>query len=366
MIKNYQVKLLSNLAALDAIKEAWQELYETVPENTGFYSSYAYLRPYLEFHQPSNWTVVAIYNDDSTHLVGIFPLSFFTIQDNGISYNACKPLATAYAGYFDFAVFSRVRRQVLGVLLNTVLRDHFKCDVAFLGPLHESSPLAPVLMQDLDAQTLKMISNNDALSQIDTRGQSLDAYFSRKKSLTLRDAHYQERRLRRHGEVRICLSERGQDVGPVVLELCRRNEENFPDVNYYRQHPQWKEYMALTATELTPQGRVEIGTLRFNERVIASTLSFVHPGRRYFYLTAYDPEFARYSPSKILLGKMVENAFVEKSVFCFGAGSYPYKEDWSQSIGDLRYPIIFFNPPARQALDDKVTLDKLARFLRHH
>lgn len=366
MVKNYQVKLVSTLAALDAIKEDWRALCDTLPENTGFFSSYSYLRPYLEFHQPAEWTVVAVYDDEQTRLLGVFPVSMFTIQNGAETYRACKPLATAYATYFDFAVQSSDRRQVLSVLLQKVLRDHFKCDVVFLGPLHESSPLTTVLLQDLDTQTLKLVCNNDSLCQIETRGQSFDTYFSRKKSLTLPDARYHERRLRKRGELKFRLAELGAEQKEVILELCGRNEKHFSEVNYYRQHADWKNYMVSLAAQLTPQGLAEVSTVRFNGKVIASSLNFLHPGRRYFYLAAYDPEFSRYSPSKILMAHLIQASFDEKSVFCFGAGYYAYKADWGQSLGDLRYPIIFFNPQARQALDDKVTLDKLARFLRHH
>jgi len=94
--------------------------------------------------------------------------------------------------------------------------------------------------------------------------------------------------------------------------------------------------------------------LRFNEQIIASGLSFWHKGRRYYYLTHFDPAYARYSPGKILLYRLIEQTFAERGVFCFGAGTYSYKEDWAQSAGELKAAFIFLNPQARQALDGVV------------
>jgi CelD/BcsL family acetyltransferase involved in cellulose biosynthesis len=362
---SYHVELLTTLVALDSIKAEWQEFCATLPENTGFFSSYAFLRPYLEFHQPPGWVVAAIYNADKSSLLGVFPLSMFNIENEDVIYRACKPLATPYAGYFDFAVLSHERRQVLAAL-QQLLRDHYQRDLVLLGPLHDASPLATVLMQDLDAVQLKVIGNPQILSQIETRGQSFEAYCARKKSLTLPNARYQERRLRRMGAVEICLAEQGPAIEDVVLQLCQRNEEHFSDINYYRQHPEWKRYMTQTAVQLAQQQLASVSTLRLDGEVIASAMCFHQPGRDYFYLTAYDPEYARYSPSKVLLAHMIERAFNEKNIFCFGAGSYPYKLDWSQSVGDLRTMVIFFNPAARAALDDQLTLKHLVRFIRHH
>lgn len=362
---SYHVDVLTTLESLDRIKDEWRELCAQLPENTGFFCSYPYLRPYLAFHRPARWAVVAVYTGDKSELLGIFPLSIFNIDIDGTLYQACKPLSTAYAAYFDFAVLSQQRRQVLNTL-TTVLREYLKSDVAMLGPLHEASPLCTVLLQDLAPEQLKIIGNPGTLSQIETRGQSFEDYFRRKKSLTLPAARYEERRLRRLGKVDIRVADHGEDLEAVVLELCGRNEDQFTEINYYRQHPEWKNYLALLARELVPQGLAEVSTLRFNDHVIASSLCFLQPGRRSLYLTAYDPGFARHSPSKILLAHMIKRSFEEKSIFCFGAGDYAYKRDWSQSLGENRIPVIYFNDQARQALDKHLVQAKLSRYLRHH
>ena len=363
---SYHAELLTTLDALDAIKEQWQALYASLPESTGFFSSYPYLRVYLDFHQPPGWVVVAVYDGDNNKLRGIFPITIFNIQDGNTVYRACKPLGTPYSPYFDFAVQSHFRRDVLAVFLRDVLRNHYQCDLALLGPLHDSSPLLLVLLEDLDAQTLKMVRNPDSLSQIDTRGQTLEGYFRQRKSLTRPNARYQERRLRKEGTVAICIPDHGEDLKELVMQLCRRNETRFSEGNYYSHHADWHAYMTVLATQLAPQGLAEVATLRLNSQVIASTLSFLHPGRRYFYLMAYDPAFAAFSPSKILMSHLIEHSFAEKSVFCFGVALYPYKLDWCQSVGDVRTPVVFFNPRARQALDDKLVAGKLGAFIAHH
>lgn len=360
---SYHVEVVSTLDALDALQECWQALYAAVPENTGFFASYQYLRVYLNFHRPVGWVVVAVFNTNKDQLLGVFPLSIFNIQDGSTVYRACKPLGGAYAPYFDFAVQSHFRRDVLSILLYDVLRGHFKCDLAFLGPLHDSSPLCLALLEDINSQELKIVRNPNSLSQIETRGQYFEDYFRQRKSLTLPNARYQERRLRKMGTVEIRLADHGEDFTERVVELCQRNEAQFAETNYYRHHANWHAYMAQLVTHLAPQGLAEFSTLRLNDQVIASALSFIHPGRHYFYLTAYDPVFANHSPSKILMSRLIERTFAEKRVFCFGAALYPYKLDWLQSVGDIRTPIVFFSPESRRALDERLVAGKLSAFL---
>lgn len=66
----YHVDLINSLEALDTLRDPWQALYDAVPENTGFFSSYPYLRIYLAFHRPPGWTVVAVYDGNPGQLLG--------------------------------------------------------------------------------------------------------------------------------------------------------------------------------------------------------------------------------------------------------------------------------------------------------
>lgn len=362
---SYHVELPSTLADFDALKDDWQALCATLPENTGAFTSYPYLRSYLQFHQPARWTVVAIYNGDKSRLLGVFPLSLFNIEHEGVHYLACKPMATPYAAYHEFAVRSHERRQVMQVL-QQILSSHLKCDVALLGPLHEASPLCGILQPDGVTQQLKVLINPGSLSQIETRGQTFDGYFGDKKSLTLPDARYQERRLRKNGALEIRIADHGGDLEAVILELCRRNDEHFPDKNYNRHHPQWQTYLASQTRQLTTQGLAEVSTLRLNGQLIASAVCLLLSGRRSLYLTAYDPAFGRHSPSKILLAHLIGKTFEERGVFCFGAGDYAYKRDWGQSVNDARTPVIYFNDRARVALDQHLVQERLGRLTGQH
>ena len=95
-----------------------------------------------------------------------------------------------------------------------------------------------------------------------------------------------------------------------------------------------------------------------------SALSFKFKGRCYYFLAADDPAFAKYSPSKVMMVHAIERTFQEKGIFCFGGGLYPYKLDWCQSVAEVKFPVLFFNPAARQLLGDALTFKTIGRFFQ--
>lgn len=53
------------------------------------------------------------------------------------------------------------------------------------------------------------------------------------------------------------------------------------------------------------QGKLHFSTLSANGAVIASHLGFVHQGSFYYYTTAYDAKWGKYSPGQVLMWKLI-------------------------------------------------------------
>jgi CelD/BcsL family acetyltransferase involved in cellulose biosynthesis len=79
----------------------------------------------------------------------------------------------------------------------------------------------------------------------------------------------------------------------------------------------------------------EILELRAGESVIASTLMARDHGRYFCIQTGFDPEFAKYSPMRILLTEAMRRGFEDLDCknFDLGPGYEKYKYDWNPSLG---------------------------------
>ena len=353
-------ELIIDSAAMHALRPEWEALSARIPENTDFFATWEATWIYLGFHRPSNWQVVAIREAVHGVLVAVFPLLVFQIAHNGRTFRACQPLGTGYLPYIEFPIDSTVRRDVLQVLLNTVLQQQLNIDLALFWPLHQASPLYLSLLEDLGhTEVLKTLRFPSNLHEIETRGRTLTAHQPHCSIKSFKDAAYKTRKLGRQGALRFTLSEPVANVRLLMETLCQQNLRKFGEQHACRHLPHWSAYLPVMGEELSASGQAQLSTLRLDGEVVASVLGFVYKQRRTLYLIDCDPKFIHYSPSKILLAKLIEQTFAEGGVFCFGAGSTPYKRDWGPAVGELKAAIVFFNANARTALEAQLTLNGL-------
>ena len=351
---------ITDFPALQAIREDWQTLTARLPENTDFFATWDYTWVYLNFHRPANWHVVTFREPDGGTLVAVFGLQVFQISHEGHVFWASQPLGVGYLPYIEFPIESRVQRDVLQHLLNTVLQQELGIELALFWPLHQGSPLYLTLVEDFGrTDLLKTLRFPGNLHEIETRGREFTSYRQTCSSKSFKYAEYVQRKLGREGSLRFTLNEPNACLPPLVETLCLQNMQKFGERHVGRNLPRWSAFIADIASLLSALGIAQLSTLRLDERVVASVLSFMHKRRRYLYLIDHDPEFVRFSPSKILLANLLKHTFNEGGVFCFGAGGYDYKRDWGPAVGELKAAIVYLNPAARTVLDEHLNFNGL-------
>ncbi len=358
---HYHVQIVTDLPGLARLKFAWQELESCIPENTGFFASWAYTNAYLQHHRQKDWCIIAISESESGKLEGVFPLQLINVENAGRRFRFGKPLGVSYLSYIEFCIRSQSRREILNVLLGDTLRQHIGVDAFCFWPLHERSPLYLTLLEDLAGGTaFKSLRFAGNLNELDTRSIRFEDYERSRASRTFSNARYCQRRMGREGEVRFCHAEADPE-GVLVEQLCMRTGEQFKENHAYRGRTDWDVYFRALYRTLAPDGLAEMATLRLNERVISSALIFNYKQRRYLHMYAYDPEYAAFSPSKVLLVNLIEQVFRERGILCFGAGAQGYKREWVASVGELKSAFVFLNPDARSALEPILVPENMYR-----
>ncbi len=352
------VQWVQDLAAFETLRDEWRSLSLAAPGNIGFFASWDYVRACLHNVQPRHWCVLAV-RDANERLVGVFPLQVFQMQAGQYTWRTCQTLGGMYATYIEFPVDGRLRRAVVQALLHALKQQHV--DVLVLWPLHEQSWLYLALLEDMAGKpalmSLRLAGNRH---EIDAQGQTLQDYFAGRPSSTLYNARYRERRLSREGEVRFTLNETAE-LDSLTRQLCEWNRQRFDGQHLYRDFARWSALTADLVSTLQPSGAAQLSTLRLNGRVIASAVSFLQKRRRYFNLFAFDPAYARFAASKIVLSHLVEETFRTEGEFCFGLGDYAYKRDWAQVVGEVKAAVVFLNAQARPSLEPLVDLQMLRR-----
>ena len=361
----FSIQIIQELPELQALEADWHALSTAGPQSLDFFSTWNFTWHYVSTMQPRKWLVVCLREAHTGALCGVFPWEFFTLQADAGAFRAVQPLAAAVVPYVEPPLALAVRRDVLQVVLDTVLRDQLRIDLVCWWPLHEASPLYQLLTEDLGGSAvLQTFRYSRNIHELETRGLDYEQYCLTQPGDTFADARYQQRRLGRLGEVALNMHEDGAEALRVADWMCQGIALQFGADFLYRGRPRWPQLVRALVGELGASAVAEVATLRLDGRVIAASLSYWHKGRRYYTLCHYDPAYARFSPGKILMRGLIEQTFHDKGIFCFGAGNHAYKGRWARSAGELKAAYVFLSASVREHLGDQLNSGFIDRLWR--
>lgn len=170
------------------------------------------------------------------------------------------------------------------------------------------------------------VASSDAAPFVDlSMFGSFDSYLASRPSRHRQDLRRQQRRLLERGPVKVRWH---NATDPLPLQqameaLALHRRSRWP--NAYEApgllHNIVKEGM--------PSGTVQFAELRVGDRPVAWHLGFAHRRSFHYYLPAFEPEMAAYSPGKVLLAGLIEEAIRQRfSRFDLLSGREPYKTVW--------------------------------------
>ena len=352
---NYAI--IQTLESLRELKEAWQSFYASLPENTIAFSSFEYIYAFVRFFKPGNWTVICIYKDESRReLVGVFPLEICEGKSGVGTIRVCRPLGSNFAYHSDFLVAAGIRAEVINAAVS-ILRDRLGFEALEYGYVHEESKNYQLLLESLAPGEYKLIRRRVS-PYIDCRTLDYKAFFASKKKSTLPDARRCLRRLAEQGSLDISNVGNTARMGQEIKELLIIHGNKFAGNHIYDSIDcRWGQFFAELIDAEAGRGIVEPVIMRLNGEIIAGSLNFLCKGRRHYYMPFSVKKYDKFSPSKVLMAHLIEKTFEENGVFCFGPGVFPYKEDWCQTVAELKVLWLFLTPRARELLPQRVTTD---------
>ncbi len=136
------------------------------------------------------------------------------------------------------------------------------------------------------------------------------------------------------------------------MELHARRWSGQHTSTIFSSCPAARAFYAEAVMRLAERGWAELATLELDGRLLAFSLCFLHDRTLYYYLPAFDPEYARYGPSTALLTYLIEAAF-ERGLreLDFMLGEEPYKKQWASGArGTSRLLIAAPGPTGLAAL----------------
>jgi CelD/BcsL family acetyltransferase involved in cellulose biosynthesis/RimJ/RimL family protein N-acetyltransferase len=161
---------------------------------------------------------------------------------------------------------------------------------------------------------------------------SLDAFEKRVGKKVVNEIRRRRRQLEALAPVRVERARSLRDVHkyfPEIVELHRRRWRERSDTSGFSSDARIAG-MRAAAERFAKAGRLELDLLFVDDQLIAYSYGFVFGGRHVYYSPGFDPAYAPFSASKILLHQQLVNTFADElREFDFSRGAETYKLVWA-------------------------------------
>lgn len=143
-----------------------------------------------------------------------------------------------------------------------------------------------------------------------------------------------------------------QEQLPRAVEVHARRWRGQHTSTTFSSSPRAQAFYTAAAGGMAARGWLELHSLELEGRMIAFALCFSYGDKLFYYLPAFDPAFARFAPSTLLLAHLIESAFARGlAELDFMLGEESYKAQWASGTRQTcRLVIAAPNPRGALAL----------------
>ncbi len=321
------ISVIRDPEGLARLKEEWQALLDRCKPNYVFMTWQWLSTWWSHFGRGRELFVLAV--RDGSELIGIVPLALFT-HAAGL---ASKIRYLHFVGYrsgkriTDYMDIIAVRKEeVLDAVFGYLRKCQHLWDTVDLWDLLEGSETISVL-SSIAARTGFPAADDEMTKALWLPTDSdWESYYKSR----IKDRREFERRLRR-------LQEKGEFK---VAEVEAAEIPAFVDTLFEFYGRRWDESSASLAPyrdffcsllQTVPPDWLNCSTLQVDGKPIAAQISLRYGLKLFHLMTAYDPDFADFSPGRVQLRYLLEGCFRDAQILeCyFGRGTEPYKYEWA-------------------------------------
>ena len=323
-----EVQVIRDFEEFKALKDEWNKTLMKSQCNT-FYLTFEWLSTWWQYFGEGDELFVILIRDDGK-LIGAAPLMIKKTQLGGITVDRkLQFIAHDVSDYMDFMITDKPEKCFSLIFDQIKMRSNL-WDWAEFVYIPENSPL---LSYWLNQSGLKEVRDISVVIDL-TKYQNWEEYFRSLDKKVRDDVKRQENNLKRMGEISLEIFTDYDQINSTLskfFELHRKRwaEEGFK--SQFQDERLKKRYLAL-AEVLSSSGRVELSCLKVDQVIAALHFGFVYNERYYYYTPAFNPEFKKFSPGKLLLANLIRNSFEKRfKKFDLLRGAEKYKFFWSDN-----------------------------------
>jgi len=270
-----------------------------------------------------------------TNLVGIAPLM---AERTSVGITSVKFIGTPICDYIWFIIGKDGRPDIVRAFIEFVKRSNVHLAELYFVPEEFLRDAIPGVQK-------KRVDTALALDISDVRGTFYENIDKRMRQDILRC----ERNLGQKGAVTFGRVENKEDIDSFLARFTESHIQRWKvQGGKYSQYQQlsWRNFTREISHELIGRKNIDLSYIKAGGEYAALHFGFIYDKRFYYYMPTYNPMFYRYSPSKILIMRLLEYC-KDRGIltFDFLRGREQYKTIWSRSETPL-YEVTVFSTRA--------------------
>jgi len=305
------VREIESMDELEAIRSDWLALWSSLPAATPFQSP-DWLIPWWKHFGVDQLRVQVLLNEE--RVVGVAPLF--------VSADRLRLIGTGNTDYLDLLAEDA---ECAAAIVAYLCRNRSWNEIDFENLRCES----PLLISMTCGDVSEYVEEQDVCPVLSLPARA-DEFIDGLPRQLQHNLNYYRRKLANVGQVTMEQANGNNfaELFDALLSLhearWRMNQLSGVLCDYEVQ-----DFHYDAACSLLSHHALRLYALRLDARIIASLYAFHHGRCTYYYLSGFDPEFARYSPGTLIVAHAIHEAIREgDSRFDFLRGREDYKYRW--------------------------------------
>jgi CelD/BcsL family acetyltransferase involved in cellulose biosynthesis len=318
------VHLNEGREAIESIAGEWEALIGD--SFTTALSSPGWFLAALDTFQPKN--VVVITARDGDRLVGVLPLARMRTDARGLYLSLVTP--PARGDYSALIVAADLAAEVLPAMLDRAFQHYGRRGVYWFPNIPDTDPSLEILRSFFRADHMPWVEEREQAPQLRFDTFDFSVVEQSWPASHRKDVRRQRKRLSEQGPVSIWQPASIEEAEPVLEEFFKVHDDKWLSQGFpgMFQDPQLRSYFKAILKRMWARG-VHFSTLRCGSIDVSYHFGFLSGGWIQWYRPSYRAEFGGYSPSKIHIAMLIEQAcHAQGRGFDFLLGAEGYKNLW--------------------------------------
>lgn len=349
-------------------KEFWQA-FDTLAEKTCEFTvqlNSIWLSNYVEYYLDKSEEVYIIAAYNHTELVGCLPLQktkkratrFYDVTE-------LKILGFGPTDFFDIPLQIDNKEQIAFHLISFLINDN-TWDEFCLTSIPEQSKNLAALLSALDRKKINYkIDKPLGYAFTETRG-DWDYYLDAKFNPKNKDLSKSERRVENQGyELEFTTYQKNIYAQLIKnIDLYAQRRESLGQFNNY-ETDSLKKFLYNIIEMYEAEKMVELTVLNANDEVLAFQLDWLSNRTRFHWNHAYNEDYKRYSPGKLILKELLRKSFENPDIhYCnHMRGIQGYKKKFTENRR-MFYRLELENPKSKKIKLTRI-ISKLLKIIRN-